>query len=133
MLKSAPLFILLSSGEHEKLQMAAKIASLVAVSNRRVEVLVSMNAILAFAKDTPDDRRYTGGEFSKSLHDKHVPSAAQLFRQGKEFGDLKVWACAMALDLQGWDLRHLIEDLFDGSLGLTRFMSDAETGQFIAI
>jgi len=128
-----PLFILLCSGEHEKLQMAAKIASLVAVSNRPVEVLVSMNAILAFAKDTPEEQRYTGGAFSKSLHDKHVPTAAQLFRQGKEFGDLKVWACAMALDVHGWDMQHLIADLFDGSLGLTRFMSDAEKGQFITI
>jgi peroxiredoxin family protein len=131
--KSPPLFILLCSGAHEKLQMAAKVASLVAVSNRPVEVLVSMNAILAFAKDTPEDQCYTGGEFSKSLHDKHVPSAAQLFRQGREFGDLKVWACAMALDVQGWDMRHLIGDLFDGALGLTRFMSNAENGQFITI
>ena len=131
--ESSPLFILLCSGEHEKLQMAAKVASLGAVSNRPVEVLVSMNAILAFAKNTPEDQRYTGGEFSKSLHEKHEPSAAQLFRQGREFGNLKLWACAMALDLQGWDIDHLIEDLFDGSLGLTRFMSDAEKGQFIAI
>ncbi len=129
----APLFILLCSGEHEKLQMAAKIASLVAVSNRPVEVLVSMNALPAFAKDTPEDRRYTGGAFSKALHDKQVPSAAALFRQGREFGDLKIWACAMALDVQGWDMRRLADDLFDGSLGLTRFMSDAEKGQFITI
>ena len=130
---SAPLFILLCSGEHEKLQMAAKIASLGAVSNRPVEVFVSMNAILAFAKDTPEDQRYRGGAFSKSLHDKHAPSAARLFQQGREFGDLKMWACSMALDIQGWEMGHLVEGLFDGALGLTRFMSDAEGGQFITI
>ena len=130
---SAPLFILLCSGEHEKLQMAAKIASLGAVSSRPVEVFVSMNAILAFAKDTPEDQRYRGGAFSKSLHDKHAPSAARLFQQGREFGDLKMWACSMALDIQGWEMGHLVEGLFDGALGLTRFMSDAEGGQFITI
>ena len=130
---SAPLFILLCSGEHEKLQMAAKVASLVAVSNRPVEVFVSMNAILAFGKDTPDDQRYRGGEFSKSLHDRRMPSAAELFQQGKEFGSLKMWACSMALDIQGWEMGHLVEGLFDGALGLTKFMSDAENGQFVTI
>lgn len=128
-----PLFILLCSGEHEKLQMAAKVASLVAVSDRPVEVFVSMNAILAFARDTPEDQRYKGGAFSRSLHDKHVPSAAELFQQGKEFGGLKIWACSMALDIQGWEIGHLVEGLFDGALGLTKFMSDAESGQFVTI
>jgi peroxiredoxin family protein len=39
----------------------------------------------------------------------------------------------MALDLQGWEMKNLVEGLFDGTLGLTKFMSDAENGQFIAI
>ena len=47
---SNPLYIMLCSGEHEKLQMAAMMASVGAVSERPVEVFVSMNAILAFAK-----------------------------------------------------------------------------------
>ena len=128
-----PLFILLCSGEHEKLQMAAKIASLVAVSNRPVEVFVSMNAILAFARSAPAERRCQGAAFSSRLHESHVPDATQLFQQGKEFGDLKIWACSMALDIQGWNMGHLVEGLFDGALGLTRFMSDAENGQFVTI
>lgn len=130
---SNPLFILLCSGEHEKLQMAAKIASLAAVSGRSVEVFVSMNAILAFTKDARDDQRCPGGGRSRSLCDKRTPSPARLFEQGKEFGNLKIWACSMALDIQGWQMGHLVEGLFDGALGLTRFMSDAENGQFIAV
>ena len=47
---SNPLYILLCSGEHEKIQMAAMMASVGAVSERPVEVFVSMNAVLAFAK-----------------------------------------------------------------------------------
>lgn len=130
---STPLFILLCSGEHEKLQMAANVAAIAAVSDRSVQVLVSMDALLAFAKDTPEDQRYRGGVFSKLLREKKAPDAARLLQQGKEFGDLKLWACAMALDLRGWEIGQLADGLFDGTLGLTRFLSEAENGQFITI
>lgn len=130
---SAPLFILLCSGEHEKLQMAANVAAIGAVSNRPVQVFVSMNALLAFTKDAPEDARYQGGAFSTLLKEKHAPDAVRLFQQGREFGDLRMWACSMALDIQDWGMVNLVDGLFDGALGLTKFMSDAEDGQFIAI
>lgn len=128
-----PLFILLCSGEHEKVQMAAMMASVAAVSERPVQVFVSMNAILAFEKAAPADRRYQGGVYSKLLKEKKAPDPQMLFRQGKEFGDLKLWACSMALDVQGWEMDRLEEGLFDGPLGLTRFLSDAESGQLLAL
>lgn len=128
-----PLFILLCSGDHEKIQMAAMMASVAAVSERPVEVFVSMNAILAFAKNVPSDKRYQGGEFSNLLCTKKAPDSLHLFRQGKDLGDLKLWACSMALDLEGWEMSDLEGDLFDGSLGLTKFLSDAETGQFVSL
>ena len=124
---------MLCSGEHEKLQMAAMMASVGAVSERPVEVFVSMNAILAFAKDAPADTRYQGGAFSKLLKEKHAPDAMTLFRQGKELGDLKLWACSMTLDVKGWEMSELVDGLFDGALGLTKFLSDAESGQFVTL
>ena len=130
---SSPLYIMLCSGEHEKVQMAAMIASVGAVSERPVEVFVSMNAILVFAKDASPDSRYQGGSFSSLLKEKHAPDAITLFRQGKELGDLKLWACSMTLDVKGWELNELVEGLFDGALGLTKFLSDAENGQFITL
>ena len=130
---SSPLYIVLCSGEHEKLQMAAMMASVGAVSERPVEVFVSMNAILAFAKDVPTDMRYQGGPFSKLIKDKHAPDAIMLFRQGKELGDLKLWACSMALDVAGLEMDRLVEELFDGPLGLTKFLSDAEAGQLVTL
>ena len=130
---TVPLFILLCSGEHEKLQMAAMMASVGAVSERSVEVFVSMNAILAFAKDLPAAERYRGGIFSGLLVRKNAPDALTLFRQGKELGDLKLWACSMALDIQGWDIGWLVDGLFDGPLGLTKFLADAEAGQFVTL
>jgi peroxiredoxin family protein len=130
---SNPLFILLCSDQHERLQMAAMIASVAAVSDRPVQVFVSMNAIVLFGKDTPADKRYQGGAFSKLLKEKRAPDPLKLFDQGKELGDLKMWACSMALDIQGWEIGHLVEGLFDGALGLTKFLSDAESGQFITL
>ncbi len=130
---SLPLYIVLCSGEHEKIQMAAMMASVGAVSERQVEVFVSMNAILAFAKNLPAESRYHGGFFSKLLKEKHAPDAIALFRQGKDLGGLKLWACSMALDVKGWEMTELVDGLFDGALGLTKFLSDAETGQFVTL
>ena len=130
---STPLYILLCSGEHEKVQMAAMMASVGAVSERPVEVFVSMNAIFAFAKGASTDERYQGGAFSALLKEKKAPDAVTLFGQGKELGDLKMWACSMALDVKGWEMDALEDGLFDGPMGLTKFLSDAESGQFITL
>ncbi len=128
-----PLYILLCSGEREKLQMAAMMASVGAVSERPVELFVSMNAILAFAKDAPADARDGGGTFSQILREKRAPDVFTLLRQGKELGELRLWACSMALDLLGWEMEHLVDKLFDGPLGLTKFLSDAESGQLVTL
>jgi len=130
---SNTLYILLCSGEHEKVQMAAMMASVAAVSERPVEVFVSMNAIEVFAKGVSAAERYHGGAFSKLLKDKKAPDPMTLFQQGKELGDLKLWACSMALDVKGWELDHLEDEMFDGPMGLTKFLSDAEEGQFITL
>jgi len=125
------LFILLSSGEREKVQMAAMMASVAAVSDRSVEVFVSMSAIQVFGKDRSPSERYLDDSFSKFLC--KAPDAVDLFRQGKELGDMKLWACSMALDVQGWEISNLEEDIFDGPLGLTKFLADAESGQFVTL
>ncbi|HEV2548851.1 MAG TPA: DsrE/DsrF/DrsH-like family protein [Stellaceae bacterium] len=128
-----PLYILLCSGEREKLQIAAMMASVGAVSERPVELFVSMNAILAFGKDAPAEVRESGGTFARVLKEKRAPDAFTLLRQGRELGDLKLWACSMALDLLGWEMERLVDKLFDGPLGLTKFLSDAESGQLVTL
>lgn len=128
-----PLFILLCSGEHEKIHMAAMMASVAAVSERPVQMLVSMNAILAFDRRVAAAERYHGGAVSALLTEKQVPDAIELLRQGRELGELSIDACSMALDINGWDEDRLVEDLFDGVMGLTRFLSDAEAGQLVTL
>jgi peroxiredoxin family protein len=68
---------------------------------------------------------------SEVLKQRQAPDAVELLRQGRQLGGLQVWACSMALDVLDWDTDRLIEDLFDGARGLTRFLSDAEAGQLV--
>jgi peroxiredoxin family protein len=127
------LFILLASDEHEKIQMAAMVASVAAVSERPVHVFVSMGAMLTFKKGLAPDDRYRGGAFSDVLKEKKAPDAMTLFGQGKMLGDMTMSACSMALDVLGWELDDLEEDLFDEAEGLTKFLSDAESGQLMTL
>lgn len=127
-----PLFLLLCSGEHEKIQMAAMMASVAAVSERPVQLFVSMNAVLSFKKEVQGER-YHGGTFSKLMLEKKAPDAMELFHQGKMLGDLSVYACSMALDISGIEMDDLVEGLFDGPMGLTKFLSDAETGSLVVL
>lgn len=131
---SKPLYIMLCSGEHEKIQLAAMVASVAAVSDRPVEVFVTMNALLAFERGKSPAERYAGGHFHDLFMVNKVPDAVELFGQGKMLGELKMWACSMVLDLKHWTCEtHLTEDLFDGAAGLAKFLAYAEDGEFITI
>lgn len=132
-MSNTPLFILLISPEHEKLQMAAMMASVGAVSDRPVTVLVSMNALPIFARGKAPAEVYEGGHMSGVMLEKGVPDAIGLLRQGRELGDMTVYACSMALDVLGWETDDLTEDLFDGPLGLTKFLDEAEQGQIVTL
>ncbi|MGR9090286.1 MAG: hypothetical protein ACU85U_06870 [Gammaproteobacteria bacterium] len=129
-MSSPGLYMILCSGEHEKIQMAAMAASVAAVSERPVQVFVSMNAVAVFRRDS-DASRYTGGAFSELMKTRKAPDALALFSQGKLLGDMKIYACSMALDVAEIGMDDLVEDLFDGPGGLTKFLADAESGQLV--
>ena len=129
----APLHILLSSGEHEKIQMAAMMASVAAVSDRPVSLFVSMNAIYCFKRGADPVERYVGGRMSEVLKARKAPDPIDLIGQGKMLGEMRVYACSMALDVLDWSLDDLTEDLFDEPMGLTKFLSDAEEGQLVTL
>jgi peroxiredoxin family protein len=132
-MSAPPLFVLLCSDAHEKIQMAAMTASVAAVSERPVTVFVSMGAILAFERDKDSGERYQGGRFSEIMMRKGAPDAIGLFGQGRMLGDMRMVVCSMALDVMGWELDDLTEDLFDEAMGLTKFLSDAEGCQLITL
>jgi len=131
-MSASALFVLLCSQEHEKIQMAAMVASVAAVSERPVQVFVSMSAIYVFRREVAGER-YSGGPFSQEMKNKNVPDALDLFEQGKMLGDLKILPCSMALDVSGLTMEDFVEGLFDEPAGLTKFLSDAEAGQLIVL
>ncbi len=130
---ATPLFILLASREHEKVQLAGMMASLAAVSERATRVLVSMAAVLAFEKGLAAEARYQTSPFSEAMLAKGVPDAIELFQQGKSLGDLQMYVCSMALEIQGWTLDALVEDLFDEVIGMTKFLADAEASELVVL
>lgn len=133
-MSTKPLYVMLCSGEHEKIQLAAMVASVAAVSDRPVEVFVTMNALLPFERGKSAAERYQGGHFHELFVTKNVPDAIELFSQGKMLGDMKMWACSLVLDLKHWECEtHLAEDLFDGAMGLAKFLADSENGELITI
>ena len=132
-MSASPLYIVLCSAEHEKIQMAAMLASVAAVSDRAVHLLISMNALLVFRKNLALEQRYRGGEFSQMLLEKNAPDAVTLFQQGRMLGEMTVLACTMAIDVSGLELDDLVDDLFDGAEGLTAFLAAAESGELLFI
>lgn len=121
--------IICVSGTHEKLQMAAMIASVAAASGDTVTVFFSMNALTYFVEGhstiAPAE-----GKFGELLDKKGVPPFKQLFQQAAELGDARLLPCSMAMDLL-----EITDDNLDSGFGpptgLTKFLMDAEGGQLL--
>lgn len=127
------LFIMLASGTREKIQLAAMVASVAAVSSRPTEILVTMGALRVFDASLPEAERFEPGGISQILADRGAPDPLELLGQGRMLGDLKIYACPMALDILKLELENLTPDLFDDIVGMTKFLSDAESGELIVI
>ena len=126
---SRQVHIICVSGTHEKLQMAAMVASVAAASGDEVTVFFSMNALSYFVKGG-DTEAPKEGAMGTLLAQKGVPPFKQLFQQAAELGDAKLLPCSMAIDL----LKITVDQIdpgFGPPTGLTRFLSDAEGGQLL--
>ena len=128
-----PLYLMLSSDARDTLQLASMVASVAAVSERPVHVFVSMGAIKVFGKEVSGSNRYGDSPLNADLCAKKAPDPVEMLAQGKMLGEMTVWACSMVLDVLGWDESDLVEGLFDGQMGLTKFLSEAEQGQLISM
>lgn len=121
------LSVIVVSGSHERLQMAAMVASVAAVSGDQVSVFLSMNALAHFRKGqgavpAPE------GDFGRVMAQKKVPKFKDLFAQAVELGDAKIYPCSMAMDvlaLQPGDLEPYLAE----PIGLTAFLIDTAGSQ----
>ena len=119
--------VMVVSGSHERLQMAAMVASVAAVSGDQVSVFLSMNA-LGYFRRSADSTAPTEGEFGRLMAQKKVPKFKDLFAQAVELGDAKIFPCSMAMDvlaLQPNDLEPYLAE----PIGLTAFLIDAAGSQ----
>jgi peroxiredoxin family protein len=118
--------IVVVSGALERLQMAAMVASVGAVSGNAVTVFLSMNALRHFTRGA--GQAEAEGPFGRLLLEKKAPGYKQLFQNAVELGEAKVHPCSMAVDvlaLGGGDLEPWLGE----PLGLTKFLADAHGGQ----
>ncbi|WP_051430825.1 DsrE/DsrF/DrsH-like family protein [Thermicanus aegyptius] len=125
------LSIILLSEELEKVHAAALVGSVAAMSGMEVNFFVTMNGLVPFLKESVASKNFKTGTVGKALVEKAQPFY-ELIENGKEMGNLKVYACALAMDVKGWKKEDLI-DLFDDVIGVTAFFGISQGGMIITM
>lgn len=126
-MSTSKISIMVVSGSLERLQMAAMVASVGAVSGSEVTVFLSMNALQYFVKDSSATAP-PEGSFGETMADKNVPEFKSLFENAVTLGDAKIFPCSMAVDVLGVQPGDLESYLLE-PLGLTKFLDDAADSQ----
>lgn len=124
---SEKVSVMVLSGSVERLQMAAMVASVAAVSGSEVTVFFSMNALGYFVKGKSVQPE-AEGDMGKRLLWESAATFKHLFRQAAELGGAKLYPCSMAMDVLGLAQEDLDDDMGE-ALGLTRFLHDAQGSQ----
>lgn len=124
---SSKICVVVVADSIERLQMAAMVASVGAVSGQEVMVFVSMNALSYFIKGHVPKAQHEG-KMGKLIASKNVPEFKTLFEQAIELGGAKIYPCSMAMDVLGVEQEDL-EDYMEEATGLTKFLHDAQDGQ----
>ncbi|MGC2166341.1 MAG: DsrE/DsrF/DrsH-like family protein [Gallionella sp.] len=119
--------VVVVSGSLERIQMAAMVASVGAVSGQEVLVFLSMNALTYFVKASKVKAPHEGA-MGNLMSGKKVPEFRTLFEQAVELGDAKIYPCSMAMDVLGVEQDGL-ENYLEKATGLTKFLHDAQDGQ----
>jgi peroxiredoxin family protein len=119
--------VVVVSGTRERLQMAAMVASVAAVSGIEVTIFLSMNAVPYFVKGASTDAP-SEGSFGDLVVKKKAPDFKTLFRQAVELGDAKILPCSMALDIAGIEADTL-EPYLGEPTGLASFLDAARDAQ----
>jgi len=124
---TSKICVVVVSGSLERLQMAAMVASVAAVSGHEVLVFLSMNALPHFIKGRKIKASHEG-EMGALMTGKKVPEFKMLFEQAVELGDARVYPCSMAMDVLAVE-QHDLESYLTEATGLTKFLDDARDGQ----
>ena len=124
---SSKICVVIVSGTRERLQMAAMVASVAAVSGHEVLVFLSMNALPFFVKENPQ-LPPNEGAMGKLMEGKNIPEFKTLFEHAATLGDAKILPCSMAMDVLGIDPQQM-EPFVGEPTGLTKFLDETQGGQ----
>jgi peroxiredoxin family protein len=123
------LSLVLFSGTDDKLQAAAVLAVGAAVMERKVNVFLQYWALDSFRADrvlkdhgvAPE----AGDAGLRAMQDQGKTHWSELFRQAKDLGEVRIYACADSMEMF-----HLIRDdldpLVDGIWGVASFFLEAD-------
>ena len=126
------LAIIFLSKDLEKLHAGSLVGSVAAMSGMSVRLFVTMNALEAFLKENVEKCAFQTGTVGAEMLSKNIPLFCDLLREGKENGDLRLYACSMAMDVMGWKREDLI-DLFDDVIGVSSFLGMSQGAQVITM
>lgn len=114
------------SNDYAKIHAAAMLTAVAATYGKPIKIFVSMEALPAFHKDPAVSGTVAQGSVARKIIETGgAASFLDLFRQGKELGDVTLYACSMVLDLYHWTLDDLV-DIFDNTLGVAGFLAMVE-------
>jgi len=128
-MSSSKISIMVVSGSLERLQMAAMVAAVGAVSGDEITVFLSMNALPYFINSN-SAKAPAEGEFGRTMEGKNVPPFKELFEKAVDMGDAKIYPCSMAMDVLSANNKDL-ESFLSEPIGLTKFLTNAEGGQIL--
>ena len=127
--------IIVFSGTVDKLMAASILTTGGAAMGMEVEVFLTTWGLEAFRKDSYKTNMRVSKDFEdyalvmmEQMMAKKVPSWMENFKNAKEIGDVKVYACSMTLELFDMKLEDL-EPIVDDVTGVATFVERAKDGK----
>jgi peroxiredoxin family protein len=127
--------IIVFSGTVDKLMAASILGTGGAAMGMEVEIFLTTWGLEAFRKDGYKTNMKVSKDFEEyapvmmeQMMAKKVPSWMDNFKNAKEIGDVKIYACSMTMELFGMKLEDL-EPIVEDVTGVATFVERAKEGK----
>ena len=127
--------IIVYSGTVDKLMAVSTLATGGAAMGMDVELFITFWGLEAFRKDAYKTNMRVSKDFEdyapvmmEQMVAKKVPSWMDNFKNAKEIGDVKIYACSMTMELFGMKLEDL-EPIVEDVTGVATFVERAKEGK----
>ncbi|HLI89383.1 MAG TPA: DsrE/DsrF/DrsH-like family protein [Ktedonobacteraceae bacterium] len=127
--------LIVFSGTVDKLMAASILTTGAAAMGMEVEVFLTTWGLEAFRKDAYKTNQRVSKEFEdfapvmmEQMQVKQVPSWMDNFKDARDIGAVKIYACSMTMELFGIKLADL-EPIVDDVTGVATFVERARAGR----